>query len=149
MEFAIPQPKMIKLSRNDKQTYRLNSNVTMEFNLGHGLDHGFTMTNFVIAVSQKWEGQSALESAIHDLLVTNVRCEDLLDSDRGNFRYRRAVDSYGWFYGVFFSNTIAKYTILLCCCWWKLWCCVLFCFSIMLGDANNCRFSSDIPPHSG
>ena len=28
-----------------------------------------------------------------DDLVTKVRCKDLLDSDRGDFRCRRAVDS--------------------------------------------------------
>ena len=31
-----------------------------------------------------------------DHLVTKVRCKDLPDSDRGDFRCRRAVDSSSW-----------------------------------------------------
>ena len=41
IEFAIPQPKMFRLPRNEKQTYWLNSkasNVTIRFDLGHDLD---------------------------------------------------------------------------------------------------------------
>ena len=41
MEFAICQPKMVRLPRNEKQTYRLNSkasNVTIRFDLDHNLD---------------------------------------------------------------------------------------------------------------
>ena len=41
MEFAISQPKMARLPRNEKQTYRLNSkasNVTIRFDLDHNLD---------------------------------------------------------------------------------------------------------------
>ena len=63
MEFAISQPKMVRLSRNEKQTHRLNSrpqmwpmgltltmtstfefwrsNVTLIFHHTHDLDHGF------------------------------------------------------------------------------------------------------------
>ena len=74
MEFAISQPKMVRLPRNEKQTYRLNSrpqmwpmglnltitvtfelwrsNVTLTFDLTHDLDHGFSWSNFEIAVSQ-------------------------------------------------------------------------------------------------
>ena len=40
MEFAISQPKMVRLPRNEKQTYRLNSkasNVTIRFDLDHNL----------------------------------------------------------------------------------------------------------------
>ena len=44
-----------------------------------------------IDIGQKWS-----ESVIHDhepdLLVTKVRCIDLPDSDRGDFRCRRAID---------------------------------------------------------
>ena len=59
----------------------------------HGIDHGFSRSNFEIAVSQEWEGWLTLEkkgyqSVIYgherDLLVTKVRCNDLLDSDRGD-----------------------------------------------------------------
>ena len=39
LEFAIPQPKMVRLPQNEKQTYRLNSkNVTNGFDLDHNLD---------------------------------------------------------------------------------------------------------------
>ena len=42
MEFAISQSKMVRLPRNEKQTYRLNSrphtNVTNGFDLGHDID---------------------------------------------------------------------------------------------------------------
>ena len=58
------------------------------------LDHGFSRSNFEIAVFQEWEGwlteQMGCESVIHDydcdFLVTKVRCKDLLESDRGDFR---------------------------------------------------------------
>ena len=74
IEFAISQPKMVRLPRNEKQTYRLNSrpqmwpmgltftitltfefwrsNVTLTFDHTHDLDHGFLWSNFWIAVSQ-------------------------------------------------------------------------------------------------
>ena len=74
MEFPISQPKVVRLSWNEKQTYRLNSrpqmwpmglnltltvtfefwrsNVTLTFDLTHDLDHGFSWSNFEIAVSQ-------------------------------------------------------------------------------------------------
>ena len=73
-EFAISQPKVVQLPRNEKQTYRLNSrpqmwpmaltltttmtfgfsrsNVTLTFDHTHGLDHGFSWSNFEIDVSQ-------------------------------------------------------------------------------------------------
>ena len=41
IECAISQPKMVRLPRNEKQTYRLNSkasNVTIRFDLDHNLD---------------------------------------------------------------------------------------------------------------
>ena len=42
-----------------------------------------------------------------DHLVTKVRCKDLPDSDRGDFRCRRAVDSSSllWGWGVFQKGT--------------------------------------------
>ena len=47
-EFAISQPKMIRLPRNEKQTYRL----TIGFDLGHDLDLEFSRSNveFTIAL---------------------------------------------------------------------------------------------------
>ena len=77
MEFPISQPKVVRLPQNKKQTYRLNSrpemwpmcltltitltfefwrsNVTFTFDRTHeqsDLDHGFSWSNFEIAVSQ-------------------------------------------------------------------------------------------------
>ena len=72
--FPISQPKVVRLPRNEKQTYRLNSrpqmwpmgltltiiltfeiwrsNVTLTYDHTHDLDHGFSWSNFEIAVSQ-------------------------------------------------------------------------------------------------
>ena len=74
MEFPISWPKVVRLPRNEKQTYWLNprpqmwpmgltfaitltfefwrSNVTLTFDRTHDLDHGFSWSNFEIAVSQ-------------------------------------------------------------------------------------------------
>ena len=74
MEFPLSQPKMVRLPRNEKQAYQLNSrpqmwpmgltltitltfefwrsNVTLTFDHTHDLDHGFSWSNFEIAVSQ-------------------------------------------------------------------------------------------------
>ena len=74
IEFAISQLKMVRLPRNEKQTYRLNSrpqmwpmglnltitltfefwrsNLTLTFYHTHDLDHGFSGSNFEITVSQ-------------------------------------------------------------------------------------------------
>ena len=74
MEFPLSQPKVVRLPRNEKQTYWLNSrpqmwpmglnltitltfefwrsNVTLTFDHTHDLDHGFSWSNFEIAVSQ-------------------------------------------------------------------------------------------------
>ena len=74
MEFPVSQPKVVRLPRNKKQTYRLNSrpqmwpmdltltialtfkfwrsNVTFTFDHTHDLDHGYSWSNFEIAVSQ-------------------------------------------------------------------------------------------------
>ena len=49
------QPKMVRLPRNEKQTYWLNSkasNVTIRFDLGHDLDLGFLRSNMEFAISQ-------------------------------------------------------------------------------------------------
>ena len=74
IEFAISQPKMVRLARNEKQTYWLNSrpqmwamglnltitltfefwrsNVTLTFDYTDDLDHGFSWSNFEIVVFQ-------------------------------------------------------------------------------------------------
>ena len=74
IEFAISQPKVVRLPLNEKQTYRSNSkpqmwpmgltltitltfefcrsNMTLTFDHTHDLDHGSSWSNFEIAVSQ-------------------------------------------------------------------------------------------------
>ena len=55
------------------------NNMTLTFDHTHGLDHGFSWSNFEIAMSQEREGikQKGWESAIHDHdhdpLVTKVK----------------------------------------------------------------------------
>ena len=78
IEFAISQPKMVRFPRNEKQTYLLNvrpqmwpmgltltitlnfefwrSNVTLTFDHTHDYDHGFSWSNFEMAVSQNGRG---------------------------------------------------------------------------------------------
>ena len=54
VEFAISQPKMVRLPRNEKQTYRLNSkasNVTIRFDLGHDIDLEFSRSNMEFPIS--------------------------------------------------------------------------------------------------
>ena len=74
MKFAISRPKVVRLLRNEKQTYRLNSrpqmwpmgltltialtfefcrsNMTLTFDHTHDLDQGSSWSNFEIAVFQ-------------------------------------------------------------------------------------------------
>ena len=55
MEFPISQTKMVRLPRNKKQTYRLNSkasNVTIRFDLGLDLDLDFSRSNMEFPISQ-------------------------------------------------------------------------------------------------
>ena len=55
MEFPISQPKVVRLPRNEKQTYRLNSkasNVTIRFDLGHDLNLGFLRSIMEFPISQ-------------------------------------------------------------------------------------------------
>ena len=93
------------------------SNVTSGFDLDHDHDLWIFKVKFDldiwphtwpwpwIAVSQNgradWHwikgvgvGHSWPMDHDHDNVVTKVRCKDLLDSDRGDFRCRRAVDSF-------------------------------------------------------
>ena len=51
MEFAISQPLMVRLPRNEKQTYRLISNVTIGFDLGMTLTLNFQGQNMELAIS--------------------------------------------------------------------------------------------------
>ena len=56
IKFAISQPKMVWLPRNEKQTYRLNtkaSNVTIRFDLGNDFDLEFSRSNMEFPISQQ------------------------------------------------------------------------------------------------
>ena len=69
-------------------------NVTLNFDRTHGLGHGFARSNFEIAVSQEWEGRLTLnKSGVSRSLmtVTKVRCKDLSENERGDFRCRPAL----------------------------------------------------------
>ena len=74
MKFAISQPKVVRLPRNKKQTYRFECD--NGFDLGHDID----IWIFKVICNL-------------DHLVTKVRCNDLPDIDRGDFKCRCAVDS--------------------------------------------------------
>ena len=69
MEFAISQPKMVWLPWNEKQPYRLNFRPQM---------WPLSLT-LVMTLTLNFRGQ--------------LWCNDLPDSDRGDFRCRHAVDS--------------------------------------------------------
>ena len=139
--FVISQPIIVRLPLKEKQIYRLNfrpqmwpsgltlamtlifefsrSNVTLTFYHMHGLDHGklYLRMGGLIDIEQRgWE------KVIHDLdcdhLVTKHRCKDLQDSDRGEFRCRRAVNSSSFskstntwiFVWIFFNEISVNYT---------------------------------------
>ena len=54
---------MVRLPRNEKQTYRLNSkasNVTIRFDLGHDLDLKFSRSNMEFPISHNVSGKSGL-----------------------------------------------------------------------------------------
>ena len=82
MEFAISQPKMVWVPRNEKQTYRLNSrpqrwpmgltltitltfefwrsNVTLTCDHTHDLDHGFSSRSFMTMTMTIWWPRSGV-----------------------------------------------------------------------------------------
>ena len=72
------------------------SNVTLTLDHTYGVDQGFSWSNFEIAESQN--GRSKWVGLGHSWpwpwpLVTKIGCKDLPDSDRGDFRCWRAVES--------------------------------------------------------
>ena len=79
-ELAISQPKVVRLPRRKQK-----ANISI-WTLGLKCDNGFDLGHDI----DIW-----IFKVICDLdhLVTKVRCKDLPDSDRGDFRCRRAVDS--------------------------------------------------------
>ena len=86
MEFAISQPKMVRLPRNEKQTYRLNFRPQM---WPLGLTWPWTWP-------WPWPWIFKVKYGIYYISTKSgpkVGCKDLPDSDRGDFRCQRAVDS--------------------------------------------------------
>ena len=101
MKFAMSQPKMIRLPQNENQTYWLNSRhqmqslglilamtLTLDFQ-GQILNSRISGIGGPINIEQK----GVIHDRDCDLLLTKMRCKDLPDSDRGDFRCRRAVNS--------------------------------------------------------
>ena len=79
------------------------NDVTLSFDHKHGFDHKLSWLNFEIPIISGIGGvidiqQKKLDSGIHDhgrdLLVTKVRCKDLPNNDWGEFKCRRAVDTF-------------------------------------------------------
>ena len=62
--------------------------VTLTFDHTHDLDHGFSRSHFEIAVLT-WNERDVSRSFMS---VTTMGWADVPDSDRGDFRCRRAVD---------------------------------------------------------
>ena len=84
---------IVKKWKTNISIWTLTSNVTNGFDLGHDLDI--------------W-----IFKVIYDLdhLETKVRCKDLPDSDRGDFRCRRAVDSSSLNWGDNYSEIWVQMT---------------------------------------
>ena len=74
--------------------------MTLPFDHTHDLDLGVSRSESEIALSQEWGGQLTMneKDVSHPFMtmiltcVTMVRWADVLDTDRGDFRRRRAVN---------------------------------------------------------
>ena len=74
--------------------------MTLPFDHTHDLDLGDSRSGSEIALSQEWGGQLTMneKDVSHPFMtmiltcVTMVRWADVLNSDRGDFRHRRAID---------------------------------------------------------
>ena len=92
------------------------STVTLTFYHMHGLDQGFSWSNFEIAVPQNgradWHWTKGVGVGhswpFGDHLVTKVRYKDLPDSDPGDIICRHAIDSSS------FSNWWLKHLLWNC-----------------------------------
>ena len=101
MKFAIRQPNMVQLPWNEKQTFRLNSKQQMQ---SSGLTSAIWPWPWIFKVKFwnspiSWIGGPIDNGYDHDrdLFVTKMRCKELRDSDQGDYRCWRAVDSSCWF----------------------------------------------------
>ena len=81
-------------AKNDPIATKRKMNVSIHLaicvDLGHDLDLGLSRWNFKMAVFQKWQDRltsSVIHDHDHNLLLTKVRCKDLLDSDWGDRLY--------------------------------------------------------------
>ena len=97
MEFTMLQPKMVRLPRNEKQTYRLNS-MPQIWPWPLTTHMALTMNSCYLRMGGLTDiEQRGWKKVIHDHdcdhMVTKVRCKDLPYSDRGDFRCQHAVDS--------------------------------------------------------
>ena len=108
MGSVISRPKMSRFPRNKKQTYRLNfmpqmwpSNLNLAMTLAMKFQGQIWKTLYL---SQRWFHCHIMESTYIEWTEGlnynqvwpwpwKVRCEDLPDSDREDFRYRRTDDS--------------------------------------------------------
>ena len=74
--------------------------MTLPYNHTHDLNHGVARSEFEITLSQEWDGWLTWneKDVSHPLMtmiltsVTMVGWADVLDSDQGDFRRRRAVN---------------------------------------------------------
>ena len=74
--------------------------MTLPFDHTHGFDLGVSRSESEIALSQEWGSRLTLneKDASHPFMIMILTCvtmvgwADVLDSDRGDFRHRRAVD---------------------------------------------------------
>ena len=69
--------------------------MTLPFDHTHDLDLGVSRSESEIALSQEWGGQMTWNEKDLTMVLTSVTMvgwADVPDSDRGDFRRRRAVD---------------------------------------------------------
>ena len=81
--------------------------MTLMSDIGHGIDRGFSQSNFETALCQKWDGQLTLDKGYE--LIIHGHEQDLLDSDRDDFR--RALDLFNCIYDnglVQWQNEVSK-----------------------------------------
>ena len=137
IEFAISQPKVVRLAQNKKQT----SIELQASNVTNGFDHDHDLWIFTVkcdldlwpqtwpwpwvALSQNgkadwhWTKGVGVGHSWPWPFVTKVRCKNLPDSDRCDFRCRRAVDFSSFMVFSFWVSTILlnllNDTVRFCC----------------------------------
>ena len=99
--------------------------MTLPFDYTHNLDLGVSRSESDIALSQEWGGQLTWneKDVSHPFMtmiltgVTMVGWADVPDSDRGDFRCRRAIDMSGWSWcsSDYFLFSASDSFIFVCC----------------------------------